>query len=176
MAWPHVFGALSGNQPASFIDDNFNAATPLTTFTALSVAVAALPSADIPLVPLPGGTAGVSATLSRSDHQHPPQSADQNFQTGTSYTITSANDGQVVEIANGSAITATFAANIPAEASGLVTQGGAGQIAFAAAAGATIHQRQSFTKTAGQWGVVTWYCRSNAGAAAVIVLSGDMSA
>lgn len=175
--WPHVFGSESGNVAASQLDDNFNAAAFGSDVAALTASIAALPSSDIPLVPLPGGSAGVSVTLSRSDHQHPPQSADQNFQTGTSYTITVANDGQVTDILNAASITVTFANNIPAEASGLVTQSGAGQISFTAASGATIRQRQSFTKMAGQWAVVSWYVRKNVGGtAAEIVLSGDMAA
>lgn len=177
MAFPHTFAAESGDVSASQLDENFNAAALATDLTATNAAVAALPSGNTPLVPVTGGAAGSSPTLSRSDHQHPPQSAKQNPQSGTSYTVTSTDDGKVLNASNGSAITVTFANSIAAETSGLVKQGGAGQITFAAASGATVHQRQSFTKTAGQYAVVSWYCESNAGGtSAVIILSGDMSA
>lgn len=176
MAWPHVFGAESGDVSASQLDDNFNAAAFASDVTALTNTVSGLPSNNTPLVPVSGGDSGVSPTLARDDHQHPPQSAKQNPQTGTSYTITSANDGQVTRLTNAAGITLTFANTIAAETSGLIKQGGAGQVTMVAAGGATLQQRQSFTKTAGQYAVVTWYCESNAGAAAVIVLSGDMAA
>jgi hypothetical protein len=176
MAWPHVFGAESGNVAASQLDDNFGVAAFASDVTALSSTVAALPSSNTPLVPVASGSPGSSPTLSRDDHQHPPQPATPNVQTGTSYTITSANDGQVTDIANAGAITVTLSANTAASLSGLVTQAGAGQITFVAGSGASFHQRSGFTKTAGQWAVVSWYVRTNSGgSAAEYVLSGDMA-
>lgn len=39
MAWPHIFASLSGSVPASYLDDNFNAACPLSSFNTLNTAV-----------------------------------------------------------------------------------------------------------------------------------------
>lgn len=175
MAWPYTFAALAGTVPASYLDANFNAAAFASDVAALTVAVAALPSNTVPLKPVAGGSAGIAADLARSDHQHPPQSALPNLQTGTTYTLLPTDDGGVVEISNAAAIALTLPNSLPAGFSCLVTQAGAGQITFTAAGGATIRQRSSLTKTAGQWAMVTLYVRTNAGgSSAVYVLGGDM--
>lgn len=174
-SFPHTFATLGGSVPASYLDDNFAVCAFASDVTALTAVVAALPGTAIPLKPVAAGSAGAAGTLSKVDHQHPPQQADQNLQTGTSYTLASTDDGLVVEIANASAITLTLPNSLAAGFSCLVTQGGAGQITFSAGSGAAIHQRQSLTKTAGQWGVVSVYVRSNAGSAAVYVVAGDMA-
>lgn len=175
MPYPHIFASESGNVPASQLDENFAFAAEATDLATLSAEVAALPSTTTPLIPVTGGAPGSAATLSKSDHQHPPQQATENSQIGTSYTITGADDGKVLDQANVGAITDTLSAATPAGASGLVTQAGAGQITFVPASGASFHQRQGLTKTAGQWAVVTWYVRTNSGGAAEYVLSGDMA-
>lgn len=176
-SWPHVFGTESGSVSASQLDDNFNAAAFASDLTALTATVNGLPSSAVPLKPVAGGVAGVAATLSRSDHQHPPQQADQNLQTGTTYTLASTDDGKVVDIANAGAITLTLPNSLAIGFSVLITQGGAGAILFSAAAGATIRQRQGFTHTAGQYAVASLYVRTNGGGnTAEWVLSGDLVA
>lgn len=176
MPYPHIFASESGNVPASQLDENFAFAAEATDLATLSTEVAALPSTTTPLIPVTGGAAGSAATLSKSDHQHPPQAATPNSQIGTSYTITSADDGKVLDQANAAAITTTLSAGTAANTSGLVTQAGAGQISFVAGSGASFHQRQGLSKTAGQWAVVSWYVRTNVGGtAAEYVLSGDMA-
>lgn len=175
-SWPHTFASLSGTVPAQDLDDNFNAAAFASDVTALTTTVGNLPSNAVPLIPVAGGVAGAAATLSRSDHQHPPQAATPNFQTGTTYTLAATDDGKVVDIANAGAITLTLPNSLPVGFSCLVTQGGAGQITFSAAAGTLLRQRQGFTKTAGQWGVVSLYIRTNGGGnTAEYVVSGDMA-
>lgn len=58
----------------------------------------------------------------------------------------------------------------------LLCQAGAGQVTFAAAAGATLHSRIGYLKTAGQWSEVSLTVDSNSGGtAAAWVLSGDVS-
>lgn len=176
MAFPYTFAALSGTVPGSFLDSNFAACAFATDLTALTAVVAALPSSVVPLKPLAGGTAGVATTFARSDHQHPPQSAAPNLQTGTTYTLLVSDDGVPVDLANAAAITLTLPAAAAIGFSCLVTQAGAGQVTLALAAGATLRQRQSFTKTAGQWAVVTLYVRTNpGGSAAEWVAAGDMA-
>ncbi len=177
MALPWVFANLSGNVVGSKLDDNFNALTLQTDFDALETAVAALPSATVPLIPLAGGSAGVAATLSRVDHQHPPQSATQNAQVGTTYTVLTSDNGKVVDLSNVASITVTVPATLAVGFNCLFCQANTGQVTFVADAGATQRQRQSYTKTAGRWGVVSLYVRANAGgSAAEYVLAGDMAA
>lgn len=176
MAWPHVFASLSGNVPASYLDDNFNAACLQTDFLALQTTVTGLPSNAVPQIPVAGGTAGAAATLARSDHAHPPQQATANAQTGTSYTLATTDDGKVLDIGNAAAITLNLPNSIPVGFSCLVCQSAAGQITFTAAVGSTIRQSSALTKTRTQWSIVSVYVRTNAGgAAAEYVLSGDMA-
>lgn len=97
-------------------------------------------------------------------------------QSSTTYTLTSSDNGTIVEFTNGSAITLTLPNNMPVGFNVIIAQAGAGQITFSAASGATLRNRQNFTKTAAQWAVMTLYVRTNAGgAAAEYVLGGDGS-
>ena len=82
MPWPHTFAAESGDVSASQLDDNFDAAAFASDVTSLSSTVAGLPSDATPKVPTAGGEPGVAATLSREDHQHPPQAPEPNLQIG----------------------------------------------------------------------------------------------
>jgi len=176
MAWPHVFGGLSGNVPASYLDDNFNAAAPLADLTALQATVTALPSSATPLIPVAGGSAGAASDLSRSDHQHPPQSATVNLQTGTSYTILATDNGKIVELSNAASISLTVPNTLPEGFNCGICQVGAGQVTIAAAVGATQRQASSFNKTRAQWSEIAMRVRANSGgSAAEYVLSGDMA-
>jgi hypothetical protein len=57
----------------------------------------------------------------------------------------------------------------------LLCQAGAGQVSFSAATGATLRNRPSYTKTAGQWSEVSLTVDMNTdGNSAVWVLSGDV--
>lgn len=175
MPYPHVFAALTGSIPASYLDDDFNAAALATDLAATDAAVAALPSSATPLVPAAVGAAGSSPTLSRDDHQHPVQAPTPNAQTGTSYTVQSSDNGKVIDLTNAGAITVTFPNSLTTTFSCLLCQGGAGQVTFAVAGGGFLRQRQGFTKTAGQYAVVSAYVRTNSGgSAAEYVLAGDM--
>lgn len=175
MAWPHIFANLSGNVQASYLDDNFNAACLQTDFLALQSAVTALPGSSTPLIPVAGGNSGAAATFARSDHAHPPQQATLNLQTGTTYTLAATDDGKVVSLSNAASITLTLPNSLPAGFSCLVEQYAAGVVAFSAAAGGTLRQRQSFAHTAGQYAVASLYVRANSGgAAAEWVLAGDL--
>ncbi len=176
MAFPYTFGSLSGTVPASYLDANFAACAFATDLTALTAVVAALPSNTVPLAPVAGGSAGVSAALSRVDHKHPPQSAAPTTNTGN-VSVISSMDGTVQEHNNTTGGTYTFANSITVGCSGLIVQVNTGQITFAVAGGGNLRQASSYTKTRTQWSVVSWYCRANAGgSAAEIVLSGDMAA
>lgn len=172
------FGALGGATPIplSSLDAAYLLCAPEADLSTLQATVAALPSSAVPLKPKAGGSAGAATDLARSDHQHPPQSAAPNLQTGTSYTLLSSDDGVPVDLTNAAAIALHLPANTPVGFSTLVTQGGAGVVTFTPDGSAVLRQRQSRTKTAGQWAVVTIYVRTNpGGTAAEWVASGDMA-
>jgi len=76
-----------------------------------------------------------------------------NNQTGTTYTLTSADNGKVVTLNNASAITLTINTGLGDGFNCLIVQKGAGQITIAGTA--TRINRQSHTKTAGQYAVVS---------------------
>lgn len=100
-----------------------------------------------------------------------------NAQTGTSYTLTAADTGKVVELTNAAAITLDIPNSLPVGWCCTVVQGGSGAVTFTPASGATLRNRQSHTKTAGQWAVCMLYVRTNSGgSAAEYVLGGDTAA
>uniref|UniRef100_UPI00404780A2 beta strand repeat-containing protein n=1 Tax=Algoriphagus sp. TaxID=1872435 RepID=UPI00404780A2 len=76
-----------------------------------------------------------------------------NDQTGTSYTLTSADNGKVVTLNNASAITLTINTGLGNGFNCLIVQKGAGQITISGTA--TRINRQNHTKTAGQYSVVS---------------------
>lgn len=176
MPWPYTFASLAGNVPASYLDANFGAAAFATDVTALTAAVAALPSNAIPLVAVAAGSAGVAADLSRSDHKHPPQDATVNLQTGTTYTVQSSDNGKIIELSNAGAITVTVPNSLPVGFNCGFCQVAAGQATISAGAGATQRQASGLSKTRAQWSEIALRVRANAGgSAAEYVLSGDMA-
>jgi hypothetical protein len=76
-----------------------------------------------------------------------------NNQTGTTYTLVSGDNGKVVTLSNASAITLTIPASLPAGFHCTIFQKGAGQVTITASS-TTINNRQSFTKTKGQYAFV----------------------
>lgn len=99
-----------------------------------------------------------------------------NLQTGTTYTLQASDMGKVVVFNNGSAITLTLPNSLQAGFNCTVIQDGAGQVTCSAGSGATLHNRLSHTKTAGQRAAVGLIVKSNAGSAAIYNLSGDTTA
>jgi hypothetical protein len=95
--------------------------------------------------------------------------------SGTTDTFAASDCGKTIHFTSASTITVTLPNNITTlECTVTVIQEGAGQITFSAAAGATLHNRSSFTKTAGQWGVVDIILNTNSGGtSAVYTLAGD---
>jgi hypothetical protein len=94
-----------------------------------------------------------------------------NAQTGTSYTLLVGDNGKIVTMSNAAAITLTVPSGLGTGFSCLIIQLGAGKVTVAAS-GTTIVQRQSFTKTAGQYAVASLVAYT----ANVLALSGDLSA
>lgn len=170
MSWPHTFGALAGAVPLNYLDDNFNAATPLADFSALAVVVGDLPSDAVPLTSSYPGAAGAATDLSRSDHRHPPQTA-ATFQGGTSYTMTLADVGSVIEFGNPAPITVTIPSLIPG-ANGLIIQNGVGQVTVVGGPGMNLRNSFSLFKTRATWSVLSWIISSDG---TTIILAGDVA-
>lgn len=176
-SFTYTFAALAGSVPAAYLDSNFAQCAFASDVTALTAVVAALPSASTPLVPVAGGSAGAAATLSKSDHQHPPQDATVNLQTGTTYTLQASDNGKIVEFNNAGAVTCTVPNSLAVGFNCGICQAGAGQVTVAAGASATQRQASGFAKTRAQWSEIAMRVRANAGgSAAEYVLSGDMAA
>jgi hypothetical protein len=96
-------------------------------------------------------------------------SASVNAQTGTSYTLQAADNGRVVTLSNASAITLTVPTGLGVGFNVMVVQLGAGQVT-PTASGTTLLQRSGYTKTGGQYAVLTLVSY----AADTLVMSGDM--
>src|SRR5210317_482538 len=94
-----------------------------------------------------------------------------NDQTGTTYTLLSSDNGKVVVLNNGSAVTVTVPSGLGAGFNCSFIQKGAGQVSFSAS-GTTINNRQSHTKINAQYGVASIV----AYAADTFVLAGDTAA
>jgi len=91
-----------------------------------------------------------------------------NDQTGTTYTLLASDNGKVVVLNNGSAVTVTVPSGLGAGFNCSFVQKGAGQVSFSASS-TTINNRQSHTKINAQYGVASLV----AYAADTFVLAGD---
>jgi hypothetical protein len=120
----------------------------------------------------PAGSAG-TPTFQQITQAYAPTLAtingNVNAQTGTTYTLVAGDNGKVVTISNASSITLTVPSGLGAGFNCLVVQLGAGQITFSASS-TTLNNRQSFTKTAGQYAIATLV----AYASNTFITSGDM--
>jgi hypothetical protein len=91
-----------------------------------------------------------------------------NDQTGTAYTLLAGDNGKVVVLDNGSAVTVTVPSGLGAGFNCSFVQKGAGQVSFSAS-GTTINNRQSHTKINAQFGVASIVAYADN----VFVLAGD---
>ena len=82
-------------------------------------------------------------------------SATMNAPSGTTYTLAASDNGKVVTLDNGSAITVTIPAGLVAGFNCLLVQKGAGQVTVTKAGGGSLNNRSTQTKTAGQHAIVT---------------------
>jgi hypothetical protein len=78
-----------------------------------------------------------------------------NNKTGTTYNLEASDMGKVVTLDNSSSITVTIPNNLGDGFNCLIVQKGTGKITISAGTGVTLINRQSHTKTAGQYAVVT---------------------
>ncbi len=93
-----------------------------------------------------------------------------NDQTGTAYTLLAGDNGKVVVLNNGSAVTVTVPSGLGAGFNCSFVQKGAGQVSFDNNSGATtINNRQSHTKINAQFGVASIVAYADN----VFVLAGD---
>lgn len=99
--------------------------------------------------------------------------ATRNAQTGTTYTLVTADAGKIVDLNNASAITLTVPLNGFTTGTRIdLIQTGAGQVTVAAASGVTINSKGAALKLTGQWSAATLIQRS----ANLWVLVGDIAA
>ena len=91
-----------------------------------------------------------------------------NDQTGTAYTLLAGDNGKVVVLNNGAAITVTVPSGLGAGFNCSFVQKGAGQVSFSAS-GTTINNRQSHTRINAQFGVASLVAYADN----VFVLAGD---
>jgi len=97
-----------------------------------------------------------------------------NNQTGTTYTTDDTDTGKILTFSNASAIAVTLHATATVGTAFTWEQKGAGQVTFASTGSGTVVNRQSHTKSAGQYACGTLFVHANSGgSAAVWVLAGD---
>ena len=95
-------------------------------------------------------------------------------QSGSSYTIANSDNKSRMRFTSSSAITLTLPNYLQTGFSVGIIQAATGQITFSPASGATLRNRQSFTKSAGQYALCTLQVISNSsGSVAEYLLSGD---
>jgi len=99
-----------------------------------------------------------------------------NDQVGTSYTMLASDYGKALTFTNAGAITVTLPNSLPKGWNVIVYQGGAGQVTFNPASGASMAQRLAKNRTAGQYALVTLMVMANtSGTNALYVLGGDVA-
>lgn len=91
--------------------------------------------------------------------------------SGTSRTLSSSDNGTVLHFTSSSAITINVPTGLDVGFTVTIIQAGTGQITFSASS-TTINNRQSHTKTAGQWAIVSLIQRTTNN----FVLAGDTTA
>lgn len=162
-----TFNAVGAGQAFTFSDPITNTNAQLTTPTVITSAIIPLvngsssASGNLQLQSTSNGTKGKIDILDSANFNGRSienYSAKYNAQTGTSYTLVSADNGKIVTCNNASAITLTIPAGLPTGFTCTVIQLGAGAVTFTASS-TTLHNRSSFTKTAGQYAVaaITMY-------------------
>ena len=90
--------------------------------------------------------------------------------TSTTYTLSSSDAGKLIAIEHASTITITVPTGLGAGFNCSFLQKGAGSLDFSASNGVTLNNRQSYTKTAGQYAMATLIAYE----ANKFVLTGDL--
>ena len=172
----NAFGAATsmtiGGTPTTAITHNYstNATATATTKTInFGTGGAAGSTTNINIGSSNGGTLTINEPTTISNQVFYGNANSYNDQTGTTYTLVAGDNGKIVTVSNASAITVTVPASLPTGFNCTVVQKGAGQITFAASS-TTLNNRQSFTKTAGQYAAVAVIMY----ASNTFILQGDM--
>ena len=102
-----------------------------------------------------GGTGATSAPAALTNLGAAPINANLNNQNGTTYTLQASDNGKVVTLDNGSAITLTVPAGLAAGFNCMIVQKGAGLVTITPANTVTVINRSGGSKTGGQNAIVT---------------------
>ena len=102
-----------------------------------------------------GGTGATNAAAALTNLGAAPINANLNDQTGTTYTLLSSDNGKVVTLENGSAITLTVPAGLSAGFNCMIVQKGLGVVTITPANTVTVTNRSGGTKTGGQNAIVS---------------------
>ena len=95
-------------------------------------------------------------------------------QSGITYTLAATDCGTTILFSNSATITVTTLNSLPAGCAIAIEQGGNGQVAISAGAGATQHSAHGFTKTYGQYAILGIFVDVNVGgSAANVIITGD---
>lgn len=180
-AYARVYKLTTGASTVTAVEDHRSGTGGVHGISSLAGFVAGPGASTDNTLPRWIGTAGDtlqgSGVVLDDDDKISGYKGDINAQTGTTYTLTATDTGKVVELTNAAAITLDMPNNLPVGWCCTVVQGGAGAVTFTPASGATRRNRQSHTKTAGQWAACMLYVRTNSGgSAAEYVLGGDTAA
>jgi hypothetical protein len=144
------------------LSDVANAGTSRTNLGLGTAATKAVGTADTNVIAVSSGAVDLGGnTISGFD-------ASINDQTGTAYTLLAGDNGKVVVLNNGSAVTVTVPSGLGAGFNCSFVQKGAGQVSFSASS-TTINNRQSHTKINAQYGVASLVAYADN----VFVLAGD---
>ena len=147
---------------ANNLNDVASASSARTNLGLGTAATKAVGTADTNVIAVSSGAVDLGGnTISGFD-------ASINDQTGTAYTLLASDNGKVVVLNNGSAVTVTVPSGLGAGFNCSFVQKGAGQVTFSASS-TTINNRQSHTKINAQYGVASLL----AYAADTYVLAGD---
>ncbi len=155
--------------------DEWNAGHVISGLAAVAESGSAsdLGTGTLPDARLSGNVAMNNADLSLNDHTFSRYLVPVTTKTGA-YTLAAADNGSLIRYNSASGATFTLPATMPVGYNIMISQPGAGQVTFSAATGATLINRSSFTKTAGQYGAVSLVVVDNTGgSAAVWLLAGD---
>jgi len=149
---------------ANNLNDVASASSARTNLGLGTAATKAVGTADTNVIAVSSGEVDLGGnTISGFD-------ASINDQTGTAYTLLASDNGKVVVLNNGSAVTVTVPSGLGAGFNCSFVQKGAGQVSFDNNSGATtINNRQSHTKINAQYGVASIVAYADN----VFVLAGD---
>ena len=131
----------------------------------------------------PTATAGTNTTQLATTafvQAYTPASIPSNIVVGVdadfsvSITLAASDNGKIKNCTAAAGVTVTCPNSLAKDFYCTITQTGAGQVTFAAGSGATLHNRQNLTHTAGQWAICCLLVNANGtGTAASFILGGD---